>query len=110
MATYTAKVNTPYGVIEVEHDGSPSDQELIQKALAKAKQDELLKDFETSKTPQELAVTKAKMPRDVEPVDEEEENLRADIVQNISRLGTGPIGLLKDVINGAEILLVQTKI
>ena len=109
MATYTAKVNTPYGVIEVEHDGTPSDQELIQKALTKVKQNELLKNFETSETPQELAVTKAKMPRDVEPIDEEEENLRADVVQNLSRLGSGPLGLVKDAINGAANLVGADK-
>ena len=30
MATYTAVINTPYGPVEVEHDGSPSDQELVE--------------------------------------------------------------------------------
>jgi hypothetical protein len=76
MATYTAVINTPYGPVEVEHDGSPSDQELVEMGRKKLKEKMFLKDFETSETPQELAVTKAEMPRDVEPVDEEEENPR----------------------------------
>ena len=105
MATYTAVINTPYGPVEVEHDGSPSDQELVEMGRKKLKEKIFLKDFETSETPQELAVTKAEMPRDLEPVDEEEENLRADVVQNLSRLGSGPLGFVKDVINGAANLV-----
>jgi len=97
MATYTAKVNTPFGVIEVEHDGSPTDQELIQKALSKARQQELLKDFAGPKSPEELAVPVTKTP---EPLDETEENFRADLVNNVSRLGSGPTGLIKDIVNG----------
>ena len=93
---YTAKVETPYGVIEVEHDGTLSDTEIINRANAIGRQGELLAPF-SAKTPDQLAVPEKIEQEDPDP---SEEDLMADLVQTATRVGAGPLNVMRDIVNG----------
>jgi len=98
MAQFITSVQTASGVVEVTHDGTLSDEEIIRKANQMQKQKDLLKPFETPDIGVEA------------PVEEEptEENLLADIAQSVTRIGAGPVELARDVVNTAGSYLGAT--
>ena len=87
MATYVATVDTPYGAIQVQHDGTPTNAELKRMAMDKAQEREKLARIEAGMQKNEPS---GFTPIDSTPVEEEEEpedDLVADIAKGFMRVG-----------------------
>jgi len=105
MATYTAKVNTPFGRVEVQHDGKTPEFQIIEEALRIGRERQNLSQLNSSLSPEELVVQKADEPPVKVEEDDEENSYREDLVNVIGRTGAGASNLAQDIVNGVAKLV-----
>ena len=100
MATYVATIDTPYGAIQVQHDGTPTNAELKRMAMDKAQEKERLARIEAGMQKNEPS---GFTPTDSTPVDEEEEpedDLFADIAKGFMRVAEVPQNFVMEQVLG----------
>ena len=105
MATYTAQVSTAYGVIDVEHDGTPTDEELIRMAHDKLHEQEKLATINNSIATGDMPEVEeptgfTTLPAPSEPEEEEEDDLVADIAKGFMRVAEIPRNLVMEQVLG----------
>ena len=101
MPTYTAKVPTAYGTIEVLHDGTPTDDELRRMALDKVQEREKLARIEAGMQDNESSGF-SPVPSPASKIDEEEpeEDLVADLAKGFMRVAEIPENFVMEQVLG----------
>ena len=101
MPTYTAKVPTAYGTIEVLHDGTPTDDELRRMALDKVQEREKLARIEAGMQDNEPSGF-SPVPSPASKIDEEEpeEDLVADLAKGFMRVAEIPQNFVMEQVLG----------